>query len=150
MVKNCVLQYFAGYGASLHLSDVSNSQWIAPQSSQIILAGILFVISFGCVESPRYLGRNGHLEQAAHALGSLQGLAPNDPQIINELQSIQGRGVLPGSRKNQQSLLQPWIALFGQAANRYRLLFLASTQILAQWSGANAITSKFTVPPTSH
>ncbi|KAL2813378.1 hypothetical protein BJX63DRAFT_394266 [Aspergillus granulosus] len=55
-----VLGYFAGYGASIRQSDSSSQQWILPQASHTILAGLLLLISLGCVDSPRYLCKVKH------------------------------------------------------------------------------------------
>ncbi|RAK98503.1 general substrate transporter [Aspergillus ibericus CBS 121593] len=138
-----LIGYFAGYGASLHLSDYSDQQWIIPQSCQIMLAGVLLLFSVGCVESPRYLCKANRTDQAARALGRLRRLPSDSPSIVEEVREIQRQAAAVQSKEGRRSLqlLEPWKLLFGQAANRYRLLFLLSAQLLSQWSGTNAITT---------
>ncbi|KAL3442319.1 general substrate transporter [Aspergillus insuetus] len=136
-----VLGYFAGYGASVHQSDHSSQQWIPPQSSHIILAGLLLAVSLGCVDSPRYLCKIQRLNQAAHALGRLRGLSSQDSEIVHEIQLIQNHVAVDQSGLQQTGFFLPWKVLFGQASNRSRMLFLLSARLLSQWSGTNAITT---------
>ncbi|KAJ0418635.1 general substrate transporter [Aspergillus carlsbadensis] len=136
-----VLGYFAGYGASIHQSDRSRQQWILPQSSHIILAGLLLLVSLGCVDSPRHLCKVQRPAQAAHALGRLRKTPSCDPGIIYEIQMMQDHAAIIQIGQQQTGFLLPWKALFGQASNRSRMLFLLSAQLLSQWSGTNAITT---------
>ncbi|BCS20828.1 uncharacterized protein APUU_21260A [Aspergillus puulaauensis] len=136
-----VIGYFAGYGASIHLSDKSNTQWILPQSSQIMMAGVLLLASLGCVESPRYLVNNGYTEKAIDAVSRLWRLPHDSPRIAEELQIFQDQVAASQITNQQWFRLEPWKLLFGQAANRSRLLFLVTAQLLSQWSGTNAITT---------
>ncbi|PYI04644.1 general substrate transporter [Aspergillus sclerotiicarbonarius CBS 121057] len=136
-----LIGYFAGYGASLHLSNNSDQQWIVPQSCQIMLSGVLLLFSLGCVESPRYLCKTNRTDQAARALGRLRRLPSDSPSIVDEVRVIEKQVAVDKSKEGRWPLLEPWKLLFGQAANRSRLLFLISAQLLSQWSGTNAITT---------
>lgn len=107
-----------------------------------MLSGVLLLFSLGCVESPRYLCKTHRTDQAARALGRLRRLPSDSPSIMDELQVIQKQVAADKTNEGRWPLLEPWKLLFGQAANRSRLLFLISAQLLSQWSGTNAITSK--------
>ncbi|KAL2838542.1 general substrate transporter [Aspergillus pseudoustus] len=133
--------YFAGYGASLHQSDHNGQQWILPQATHIILAGLLLVASLGCVESPRYLCKEKRPIQVAHALSRLRGASPNDPLIIDEVQLIEHHVATNQTDQLRASFLTPWKLLFCESGNRSRMAFLLSAQLLSQWSGTNAITT---------
>ncbi|GLA20959.1 hypothetical protein AnigIFM62618_009933 [Aspergillus niger] len=47
-----LIGYFAGYGASLHLSNNSDQQWNVPQSCQIMFSGILLLFSSAVSKAP--------------------------------------------------------------------------------------------------
>lgn len=50
-----MLGYFASFGCSLHISDSSQLQWVVPNLLHIYFATIIATLSFGAVESPRYV-----------------------------------------------------------------------------------------------
>lgn len=54
-----MLAYFTIYGASLHISTLSNSQWLVPTSLHLIFAGLIFILSWLQLESPRLLIKLG-------------------------------------------------------------------------------------------
>ncbi|KAJ5626415.1 general substrate transporter [Penicillium herquei] len=135
--------YFAGYGASLHLSNSGSTQWILPESSQLIMAAVLLIFSLGCVESPRYSVYNGRMELARQSVARLWGICNDDCRVMEEIQSLQNeKAARMAADESSRSIVEPWKLLFGQKSNIYRLLFLLSAQLLSQWSGTNAITSK--------
>lgn len=112
-----------------------------------MMACTLLLFSLGCVESPRFSVRRGCKEQATHDLAQLWKLDPNDSLVLGELQILEDEQVTALTDRNSHwTRLEPWRQLFGQSANLSRLLFLISAQLLSQWSGTNAITSKFTHP----
>lgn len=114
-----------------------------PQSIQIIVAGLLLLLSFLCEESPRYLCKIGEEEKARRSLGRLWNLPREHHTVFSEMESIQNQLNI----EQQQSFGRSWITalaeLFTVVANQKRLLFVLSEQILSQWSGANSITSTF-------
>ncbi|PYI17870.1 general substrate transporter [Aspergillus violaceofuscus CBS 115571] len=136
-----LIGYFAGYGASLHIANDNNQQWIIPQSSQIMMAGFILIVSIGCVESPRYLCQKQRTDRATRALSRLRTHPEDSPEIRDEIESILQQTAHNATRQPGRSLLTSWKLLFGQSANRKRLLFLLSAQLLSQWSGTNAITT---------
>ncbi|KAJ5094022.1 quinate permease [Penicillium angulare] len=137
-----LIGYFAGYGASLHISNNTSTQWILPESSQLIMAAFLLVFSLGCVESPRYSVYSGHIAHATQSLAKLWGLSPDNPQVVEGVKYLEDEMATKlSTNKSTWSWIEPWKLLFGQTANIYRLLFLISAQLLSQWSGTNAITT---------
>ncbi|KAJ5936759.1 quinate permease [Penicillium verhagenii] len=137
-----LIGYFAGYGASLHISGGSSSQWILPESSQLMTAGVLLVCSLGCVESPKYSVSCGRTTAALQSLARLWGLPVDDPSIVREFGVLQNEHATKSSAgESGLSIIQQLKALSGGRANLYRMLFLVCAQILSQWSGTNAITT---------
>ena len=114
-----------------------------PQSIQIIVAGLLLLLSFLCEESPRYLCKISEEEKAKRSLGKLWNLPREHHTVFSEMESIQNQL----NTEQQQAFGRSWITalaeLFTVVANQKRLLFVLSEQILSQWSGANSITSTF-------
>ncbi|KAJ5287561.1 quinate permease [Penicillium angulare] len=128
-----LIGYFAGYGASLHISNHTSAQWVLPESSQLIMAIVLLVFSIGCVESPRYSVYSGHTSHATQSLAKLWGLSPENPRVVEGVKYLEDEMATKFSTsKSAWSWLEPWKLLFGQTANIYRLY---------QWSGTNAITT---------
>ncbi|OQE16628.1 hypothetical protein PENSTE_c023G07783 [Penicillium steckii] len=133
--------YFAAWGAALHISNSSSRQWIIPQAVQIIMAGLLILVSFFCEESPRHLCRVGKRDQARMALAKIWGLPDEHFEISTEMNGIQAQI----DSEQGSPLYRIWIdslkTLFLSRSNVRRLLYLISAQILSQWSGANSLTT---------
>ncbi|OGE48674.1 hypothetical protein PENARI_c026G03437 [Penicillium arizonense] len=136
-----MIGYFSALGASLHISNDSAKQWIIPQSIQIIVAGILFLSSFLCEESPRYLCKIGDWHKAKEALGSLWSLPALHPDIMTVIEGIQDELETDQNQTMRQSWFKSIMELLTIKSNQQSLLFVVSAQILAQWSGANSITT---------
>lgn len=114
------------------------------------MAAFLLVFSLGCVESPRYSVYSGHIAHATQSLAKLWGLSPDNPQVVEGVKYLEDEMATKlSTNKSTWSWIEPWKLLFGQTANIYRLLFLISAQLLSQWSGTNAITSRMTFPQNS-
>lgn len=135
-------QYFSAWGASLHIPNTTARQWIIPQSIQIIVAGLLILSSFLCEESPRFLGKTGHWEKANLALGSLWGLPADNPEVVTEIQGMQIQLNTDYTSSMRGSWFKTVKELLTVRDNQRRILFVISSQVLAQWSGANSLTSK--------
>ena len=129
--------------ASLHISDTSAKQWIIPQSIQIIVAGLLLLLSFLCEESPRYLCKVGDRGKARRSLGRLWNLPRENDMVSSEIESIQSQLNAEQEQATGQSWATALKELLMVVSNQRRFLFVLSEQILSQWSGANSITSTF-------
>ncbi|KAE8155015.1 general substrate transporter [Aspergillus avenaceus] len=136
-----MIGYFSSWGTTLHISDSNAKQWIIPQSIQIMMAGILLLVSFSCEESPRYLCKTGRFDEGTLALSRLWNLHPFDPHVQAELNSIRTQVEREHSESSTQRWRRALKSLVTESSNRSRLVFLAITQVLSQWSGANSITT---------
>ena len=107
------------------------------------MAGVLLLFSLGCVESPRYSVYRGRTTEATQSLARLWGLTHDNHIVVQEMQVLQSEQVAKLSIKGRAfPMLESMKLLFRQPANLRRLLFLLSAQLLSQWSGTNAITSR--------
>ncbi|GMG55987.1 unnamed protein product [Ambrosiozyma monospora] len=84
-----MLGYFANYGTILHIPDNDERQWTIPTAVKIILAGIIFILSFlFCIESPRWLIKKGDIDQASINFSKLRHLPEDHPYILSEIADI--------------------------------------------------------------
>jgi sugar porter (SP) family MFS transporter len=135
-----VLSYFANWGASLHISDNSNKQWIVPITLQIIFGGLTLLLSVFAIESPRWLLRMGSFEHAEANMVRLRGLPASHPYVMTELQDIREQIEREREATMGTSFLGPLRELLFIPSNLYRLGLGVMVQFLGQWSGANSIT----------
>lgn len=113
---------------------------MVPTLLHIYVAVTIIILSFGCVESPRWLLKVGKPEAAATCLSKIRNLPIDHPYIVGEL-----RGVTDElEREREATLGTTWFGplreLFTIPANRYRLMLSVMTQLLSQWSGSNSVT----------
>jgi len=138
-----MIAYFANYGTALHYtsSNNNNNQWIIPTSIKIILAGLLFIGSWFCKESPRWLIKINKINFAIKNLSNLRKLNENHPYILSEISDIQDQLNEENKEINKiNSKFDLIKELFTIKSIRYRFFLGITAQILGQWSGANAIT----------
>lgn len=133
-------KYFANYGCHIHLSDHSHNQWLVPSSLHIMFAGIAFILTFFQYESPRYLVKQGKVEQAASVMAKLRRQDQSSEYIVSHVAEIQNaldeeleatRGVGWSGKLKE---------MFLNKSNLYRLYLTTMVQFLSQWSGAGSIT----------
>lgn len=135
------LGYFVNWGTALHM-EVSDKQWIIPTSMKIIVAGSIFILSFlWAIESPRWMMKVGREEQGIKNLCKLRKLEPDHPYIISELNDIQSAIATEKAAVEHYSFAMKWRDLLTVSSIRYRFFFIGClSQLLGQWSGANAVT----------
>lgn len=101
---------------------------------------LIFILSWFCIESPRWLMKVGKYEQAAINLGKIRGQPANHEHVVAELSDVQAQI----EREREATLGASWFGivkeLFMLPANRFRIMLSITSQLLAQWSGANSIT----------
>jgi sugar porter (SP) family MFS transporter len=135
-----LLAYFANYGCQLHISDDSANQWLVPTSLHIMMSGIIFILSFFQCESPRFLVKQGNVEQAVHNMARLRQQSPDSEYILREIGMIQA-GL---DHELEASRGVGWLGkvkeLLLDKSNLYRVYLSSMVQLLSQWSGAGSIT----------
>ncbi|KAI6778714.1 Quinate permease-like protein [Emericellopsis cladophorae] len=135
-----VLAYFANYGAHLHISSESHKQWLVPTSLHIIFAGIAFILSFFQYESPRFLVKQGKIDQAAKSLGKLRKQDPSGDYVRNCIQEIVNAHEMEKEATRGVGWAGKLKEMFMNKSNLYRLWLASMVQFLSQWSGAGSIT----------
>lgn len=134
-----VLAYFTNYGAKLHLEGTHN-QWLVPTSLHIIMAGIIFILTFMQYESPRFLVKQGKPQEATKVMARLRRQSEDSEYVVAEISNIQAaldheleatRGVGWAGKLKE---------MFLNKSNLYRVYLATMVQLLSQWSGAGSIT----------
>lgn len=135
-----MLSYFASWGASIHISDSTQLQWVIPNLMHLYFAAIIAVLSFFAVESPRWLIKVGQHEKAAANLSKLRKLPVEHWYVQSEIIDINDQIV----REREATMGTKWYGVLRELvmspANRFRLMLSVFSQLLGQWSGANSIT----------
>jgi sugar porter (SP) family MFS transporter len=135
-----MLAYFASWGSSIHISSKTDTQWLVPNSMHLMFAGVIFILSFGAKESPRWLIKVGRHEEALKNLAQLRQLPADHPYITTEIIDINDQL----NREREATMGTTWLGpireMFSSKANLYRLQLSVMSQLLGQWSGANSIT----------
>ncbi|KID90514.1 MFS quinate transporter [Metarhizium guizhouense ARSEF 977] len=135
-----VLAYFTNYGCRLNIPSTSHNQWLVPTSLHIMMAGIIFILTFMQYESPRFLVKQGKNERATHVMARLRKQAPDGEYVTREIATIQAaldheleatKGVGWAGKLKE---------MFLDKSNLYRVYLATMVQLLSQWSGAGSIT----------
>lgn len=135
------LSYAANYASAKNIPGTSQTQWIIPLSMKIVLAGLVFIGTFFCVESPRWLIKVSQNEKAIKNLCKLRGLPAHHPYIVSEIADVQTQVLLERDANADYPMWKKAKDLVAIKSVRYRFFAIgAMSQILGQWSGANAIT----------
>ncbi|KAI5970093.1 hypothetical protein CANMA_000917 [Candida margitis] len=143
-----MLSYFANWGSALHIPNMladgspNDKQWRVTLSTKIIMCGLIFITSFfWCVESPRWLLKHGKAEEAIDKLSKLRHLPADHPYIIAEISDINEQIMAEKEATKNSSLWTMFKQIVTVKSIAYRFVFIAgATQVLGQWSGANAVT----------
>lgn len=132
--------YFAAYGASIHISGNTQLQWVVPTLLHIYVAVLIAVLSFGCVESPRWLIKVGRPMDAANCLAKIRNLPVEHDFVQSELRAVAEELELEREATMGTTWFGPLRELVMIPSNRYRLMLSIGVQLGSQWSGANSIT----------
>lgn len=137
-----MLLYFANYGTAIHLPETSRTQWAVPLCLKFIFAGSIMIMSFiFCYESPRWLIKVQRPDKAIENLAKIRNLPTDHPYIVGEISDINEQILTEKEAVSGTSILSLFKEFIMVKANRYRFFVIsAGTQLLGQWSGANAIT----------
>ncbi|EAZ63468.1 quinate permease [Scheffersomyces stipitis CBS 6054] len=136
------LGYCANYGSVLHQPNDSDIQWRITVSLKIVLAGIIFILSFlFCLESPRWLLQVNRPDEAIKNLSKLRHLPIDHPYIVAEVSDINEQVLEEKEAVESSNIFEKFKSIFTVKSYRYRFFAVSAlAQILGQWSGANAIT----------
>ncbi|KAL4988867.1 general substrate transporter [Aspergillus falconensis] len=135
-----VLAYFANYGCEVNMGDNTHKRWEVPTSLHIMFAGLIFLLSFLQLESPRFLVKRSRYDEALTNLSKIRGLPADHEYVLEELNGIRAAH----EAEMEATLGLGWLGVVKEAllvpSNLYRLYLAAMVQILSQWSGAGSIT----------
>ncbi|KAL4998367.1 general substrate transporter [Aspergillus recurvatus] len=135
-----VLAYFANYGCEVNMGDNTPKRWEVPTSLHIMFAGLIFLLSFLQLESPRFLVKRSRYDEALTNLSKIRGLPADHEYVLEELNGIRAAH----ETEMEATLGLGWLGVLKEAvlvpSNLYRLYLAAMVQILSQWSGAGSIT----------
>lgn len=106
----------------------------------IYFAVIIGILSFGAIESPRWLLKTSKPVQAAKSLSKLRKLPEDHWYIQSELLDITNQLEREAEATKGTTWFGPIRELFTIPANQYRLSLSILSQLLGQWSGASSIT----------
>lgn len=109
----------------------------------IMFAGIIVIFSLGVQESPRYLMKQGRVEQAAANTSTLHNL-PVDHPIFKQSLKTSGTDQLEREQETTKGaipVIGPLRELFTIRSNLYRIMLGSMSQLLGQWSDDNSIST---------
>ncbi|KAK6455504.1 quinate permease [Scheffersomyces xylosifermentans] len=135
------VSYATNYATAKHISGTSHSQWMIPISLKIIMAGLVLIGTFFSNESPRWLLKVGQNDRALKNLCKLRQLPPDHPYIVGEINDINEQVLVEKEALNGYTWYHKFKDILTVKSIRYRFFMIgAMSQLLGQWSGANAIT----------
>lgn len=134
-----VLAYFTNYGAGLHLNDTAN-QWLVPTSLHIMMSGIILILMFFQIESPRYFVMKGKSAEAHNALAALRCQSADSDYVVSEIAQIQAAYDHEMEATRGIGFMGKVKEMFLVPSNLYRVWLATMVQIMGQWSGAGSIT----------
>ncbi|EOD45136.1 putative mfs quinate transporter protein [Neofusicoccum parvum UCRNP2] len=132
---------FTVYGCDRHVPASRNLQYQTPFFVQCFVPALGIIMSFFLYESPRWLCLRGKQEEALATLITIRGLDSDHPYILEEWDQMKDQL----TRENEEfgglgygSILRE---TFCVRSNLRRVQLVVVAYILAQLSGANAITN---------
>ena len=106
-----------------------------------MFAGIILILTFFQLESPRFYIKQGKREKALEVLCKLRGLPADHPYVLNEITEMD----VAFQEEMEATLGMGWKGLFkeilGIKRNAYRLFLTNLAQNMACWSGGSATVS---------
>ncbi|KAG7665177.1 uncharacterized protein J8A68_001233 [[Candida] subhashii] len=142
-----LIGYLANYGCIATVpatidGNINDNQWRYTLAPKIILAGLIFIMSFFfCLESPRWLLKVNKPEQAVENLSKLRNLPQDHAYTVAELSDIHEQVLSEKNATANSNIFNMLKRLVTVKSIAYRFFCIAgAAQVLGQWSGANAVT----------
>lgn len=134
-----LIAYWIDYGCLYGPDDFT---WRFPIAFQCVFAIIVIIMMIGLPESPRWLLTHHHEEDAATVLAGLDGLRRDDPEVLIQMGIIKEaiRAAGGGGKVATKSLFTN-----GKSQHFRRMLLGASSQMMQQLSGCNAVIYYFPI-----
>ncbi|KAF1353818.1 general substrate transporter [Delphinella strobiligena] len=129
-----LIAYWIDYGCQYGPADLV---WRFPIAFQCVFALIVLALMTNLPESPRWLLTKDRHEDALTVLSGLSGKPRDDPEV-----QIQAAAIVEGIRASgHKGGVTPFSALFtgGTSQNFRRMILGASSQMMQQLSGCNAV-----------
>jgi hypothetical protein len=141
MLASQMVGIFLVFGCQQHISGSKNLQYQTPFFVQCFVPAIGVVMSFFLYESPRWLCLRGRTEKAFETLVNLRGLDENHPYVQEEWIMMSNQIAHEQAEFGGQSYLSMMRETFCVRSNLRRVQLTIVAYILAQFSGANAVTN---------
>src|SRR6266487_1710658 len=104
----------------------------------VIFSGIILIMSFFAVESPRYLMKVGKEDKATENMVLLRQLPADHPYVQTEIVDIREQLSREREATSGVGFLGPIKELFVLPSTLYRMMLGIMSPLLGQWSGANS------------
>lgn len=141
MLGSQFLGVFVVYGVNKNVSPTTNLQWQIPFFVQTFVPTIGIIMSLFLSESPRWLALRGRVDDARKVLLKLRGTGPEHPAFQQEFDRIVGASVVMNAEYGGRSDWDIIRETFTKRSNLRRVQLTLVAYLLAQMSGANAITN---------
>lgn len=141
MLSSQMIGVFVVYGCNVNITPKSQLQWQVPFFVQTFVPAVGLAMSFFLYESPRWLAIRGRQDEALAALTNLRGLAPDHPHLETEWRQICdqiARETAEYADSGAWSIIRETLC---KRSNLRRVQLTITVYILAQMSGANAVTN---------
>jgi sugar porter (SP) family MFS transporter len=134
-----LIAYWIDYGC---LYGPDNFTWRFPIAFQCVFAVIVLVLMISLPESPRWLLTHHREDDAATVLAGLNGLPRDDPEVVVQMQVIRDAVTASGGGGKIPSKA---LLTNGKSQHLRRAILGASSQMMQQLSGCNAVIYYFPI-----
>ena len=141
MLSSQMTGIFVVFGCKLHIPSSKNLQYQVPFFVQCFVPAIGLVMSSFLYESPRWLCLRGRNEEALIALTSLRGMDVDHPYVQEEWRAMSTQIAHEQAEFGDSSYISVMRETFCVRFNMRRVQLTVVAYILAQFSGANAVTN---------
>jgi MFS family permease len=134
-----LIAYWIDFGALYGPDDFT---WRFPIAFQCVFALIVLVMMISLPESPRWLLTHHREEEAATVMAGLNGLPRDDPEVTMQMNVIKEAIRASGGGGKTKTKA---ITTNGKSQHLRRMLLGASSQMMQQLSGCNAVIYYFPI-----